>query len=191
MRKISEFQCDVASVRENTPAWEIADEMDAQSTGSVVVVDGDGQPVGIVTDRDLLVRVVAPGRDDEKTTAADVMSRDLVTCRSEETLSEAAARMRERRVRRMPVLKDGRMIGIVALDDVVAALNSSLWNVTDAVRIETRESRRTAWRRRRREDLDESIEELRSQISQVGRDTSDHLAREISDLLRWLRGRGD
>lgn len=189
MRKISEYQTQVATVREHTPVWEIADEMDAQSAGCVVVVSADEKPVGMVTDRDLLRRVVAAGRDDEKTTASDVMSTPVVSCRTDETLTEVAARMREKGVRRMPVLRDGELIGIVALDDIVAGLNSSLWNITDAVRIETREARRTAWRRRRREDLDETVEELRSQLSNLGRETTEHLAREVSDVLRRLGGR--
>jgi CBS domain-containing protein len=85
--------------------------------GSVPVVDGT-QLVGIVTDRDIVARAVADNRDLRTATVADVASRDVFTVGPEDDLEEAQRLMADQQVRRLPVVEDGRVVGILAQADV-------------------------------------------------------------------------
>lgn len=85
--------------------------------GPVVVLDGD-EVCGILTDRDIAVRVVAEGMDPSATRIGDVCTRDLATISSDATVDDAMELMRERAIRRVPVVDDGKPVGIVALGDV-------------------------------------------------------------------------
>ncbi len=89
------------------------------NVGSIVVVE-DGAPCGIVTDRDLILRVLAPGRNPIGTPLASIMSTHMITAQDDCPLDEAAWRMREHKIRRLPVVDErGRLRGIVTLDDLV------------------------------------------------------------------------
>lgn len=88
-----------------------------EDIGPVIVVEGD-QVVGIVTDRDIVVRAVAEDRPPSGTTVADVASRDLTTVSPDDSLDDAVRLMRERAVRRLPVVEAGKPVGIVALGDL-------------------------------------------------------------------------
>jgi CBS domain-containing protein len=175
---------DVITVDPEATVFEIADAMDEHSVGCVVVTDPKGSAIGIVTDRDLVRRVVAAGRDAEKTRARDVMSGDIVTADVNERLPRVIEIMRTRGIRRLPLVEDGRLVGIVSLDDILGELSSDLWNVSEAVRIELREAQRTSRRRRQREAREEALEELRSQLLHLGRDARELLRGELAGLLR-------
>jgi CBS domain-containing protein len=95
-----------------------AKQMREEDIGDVLVVDEDGELLGIVTDRDVVVRVVAEGRDPESTPLGDVISGDPLTIDPEQEVEEAARLMRERGVRRLPVVSDGRPVGVVSLGDL-------------------------------------------------------------------------
>ena len=82
--------------------------------GAVIVLE-DGWVAGIVTDRDIAVRAVAEGRDPAQTPVVEIASPEIATVRSDETVDEAARLMRERDVRRLPVVEDGQPVGIVTL----------------------------------------------------------------------------
>jgi CBS domain-containing protein len=93
--------------------------------GAVVVVQA-GRPVGIVTDRDLALRVVAAGRSGD-TPVRDVMSENLVTVRFDAQLDDVALRMREQGVRRVPIVDAaGALVGLVSLDDLYVLLSGEL-----------------------------------------------------------------
>jgi CBS domain-containing protein len=85
--------------------------------GDVLVVEG-GEVRGIVTDRDITIRAVAEGRDPSGTTLADVCSSELVTAAPEDNADDAAQRMREAGVRRVPVIDNGQPIGVVSIGDL-------------------------------------------------------------------------
>ncbi len=90
------------------------------SVGSVVVVK-DRRPVGILTDRDIAIRVVASLRDPEQTLVQEVMSSKLVKIREDQGIGDTIRLMRAAAVRRVPVVsdKDGTLIGIITLDDLL------------------------------------------------------------------------
>ena len=89
-----------------------------EDVGIAPIVEGD-RLVGVLTDRDTAVRVVAEGGDSEQTKVTDVMSRDLVTLDPDQDLDEALRLMARHQVRRLPVVEeDGRLVGVVAQADV-------------------------------------------------------------------------
>lgn len=96
---------------------EVAALMAEFGVGSVVIED-DGRPVGIVTDRDITIDVTAEGRDPEGVLAEDVMTEDPVTVERDTGVYELIETMAENSVRRMPVVEDGELYGIVTLDDL-------------------------------------------------------------------------
>jgi len=96
---------------------EVARLMRDHAVGSVVLCDRRGTPAAMVTDRDLAVRALAEQRGPSEA-VGDHASRPLVTGEPEMDLEEAAALMVRHRVRRLPVLSDGELVGIVTLDDI-------------------------------------------------------------------------
>jgi CBS domain-containing protein len=100
------------------PVAEAASLMRSEDVGSLPVVEG-GRLVGMLTDRDIAVRVVAEGKDSNATSVGEVLSSDPVTVTPEEDLDEALAKMASHQLRRLPVVEsDGRLVGILAQADV-------------------------------------------------------------------------
>jgi CBS domain-containing protein len=85
--------------------------------GDVIVMDG-GQVGGIVTDRDIVVRGVAEGRDPESTSVSEVCTTGIEAIEPEASVDDALKAMREHDIRRLPVVKNGRPVGIVSLGDL-------------------------------------------------------------------------
>jgi CBS domain-containing protein len=102
------------------PSASVADAarvMASQDVGPVPVVEGD-RLVGLVTDRDLVVRVLAEGRDPESTTIGEIASTDLVTVSPDARLDEALSLLARHQVRRLPVVEGEQLVGVVAQADV-------------------------------------------------------------------------
>lgn len=114
-----------------TPLIDAARLMRTEHVGCLVVVEdgaaGQRTVVGLLTDRDIVTAVVAPGLDLSTLRVGDVMSTDLVTVREDDSLIDLMRAMRAKGVRRIPVLgAQGELIGIAALDDVLAILSEEL-----------------------------------------------------------------
>jgi CBS domain-containing protein len=107
----------VVTAAVQTPVREVAEIMRERGVGGVVLCSVDGAPVGFITDRDVAVSVVAAGRD-PAASASDHASTPLVTGEPDMELREAATLMARFGIRRLPVLEDGRLAGIVTLDDI-------------------------------------------------------------------------
>ena len=92
---------------------QVATLMKQEDCGAIPVVSSDGKLVGIVTDRDIVVRVVAAGKDPRNTPVSAAMSADPVTLSSSSSVDEAEKVMADRQVRRLPVVEDGHLVGIL------------------------------------------------------------------------------
>ena len=93
--------------------------MEEEDVGSVPVVDADNLLAGMITDRDIALRVVAAGRDPRSTTTGEIATKQVSPAYPDEPLGEALEQMAYRQVRRLPVIEDDRVIGILAQADVV------------------------------------------------------------------------
>jgi CBS domain-containing protein len=109
----------------NHTAVEAAELMQREDVGLVPVVAGEkkGKLIGVLTDRDIALKVVAAGRDPRGTAVSEVMTTDPVTCLPEETIETAMELMASRQVRRVPIVdSDGTIVGIVAQADIATRL---------------------------------------------------------------------
>lgn len=107
----------VVTAATHTPVREVAEIMRERNVGGVVLCAEDGAPAAFITDRDVAVSVVAAGRD-ALAPASDHASSPVVTGEPDMDLREAATLMARFGIRRLPVLEDGRLAGIVTLDDI-------------------------------------------------------------------------
>jgi CBS domain-containing protein len=106
------------SIEPSTPVQEVAKLMRDEDVGPIPIVE-NGTVTGIVTDRDIVLNVVAEGSDPSSTPVSQIASRDLVTIDPEQSLDEALRLMAQHQVRRLPVVEeDGKLVGIVAQADV-------------------------------------------------------------------------
>ena len=110
----------VFSIGVNDSVFEAADLMNSNRVGCLVILDGE-VPIGIVTERDIVRRVVAKKLSLD-TKVSGVMSTSLVTVDSDASLKEAARLMSSNKIRRLPVLKENRLVGIVVAADFVRNL---------------------------------------------------------------------
>ncbi len=123
----------VIAVDAATAVTEVARKMKTMSLGSVVVLRDD-RPIGIVTDRDLTVRVLATDNRPDELHAADVMSAPLTCVHEHDEPLKAAMLMREAQVRRLPILGgDGQLVGIISLDDLMHHLSRTQHEMCEAI----------------------------------------------------------
>jgi CBS domain-containing protein len=103
---------------------EVAQIMRDADIGDVVVMS-NGIVGGLITDRDIVVRAVAGGEDPVTTTVGQVASADVICAAPSDSIGDAVALMRQRAVRRLPVVDDGRLVGLVSLGDLAMELDES------------------------------------------------------------------
>jgi len=108
---------DPRSIALGDPIVKAARLMRDEEVGSLPVIE-QGRLVGMLTDRDIAVRVIAEGKSSESTTVAEVFSRDPVVAEPDQDLDEALRLMARHQVRRLPVVEDDRLVGILAQADV-------------------------------------------------------------------------
>jgi CBS domain-containing protein len=111
----------VVTAPADVPVRRIAEIMRERNVGSVVLCDPDGEAIAFITDRDLAVSVLADGHGGEAT-ASDHASSPVVTGRPGMDLEEATQLMVSHGIRRLPIVEDGRLTGIVTLDDLAARI---------------------------------------------------------------------
>jgi CBS domain-containing protein len=105
-------------VSPDTTVSEAAELMESEDVGALPVLEGD-ELAGMITDRDIVIRAVARGKDPRGMPVREVSTREVVTVRSDEDLSEALKLMASYQVRRLPVVDDGnRLVGVLAQADV-------------------------------------------------------------------------
>ena len=130
--RICQREVDVASPGETVQA--AARRMQQRKVGSLVVVTEDRKPVGIVTDRDLVLRVLAPGLDAARTPVRDVMTRQPVTASEQTSVDSAVSVMRKGGFRRLPIVDlDGQLSGLVTVDDILGLLSRQLGEISGLI----------------------------------------------------------
>jgi CBS domain-containing protein len=135
---LSEFcTTDVACCARDTTIIEAARLMRRKHIGALVIVDDpdeDAQPVGLVTDRDIVIKVLGNELDPAKTRVADIMSKPVVMASESEDSSIATSRMRDHGIRRLPVTDShGKLVGIVTLDDLLTGLRRTVNSLIEVV----------------------------------------------------------
>lgn len=128
----------VVTCRRETSALELAQLMRDRHVGDVIVVDADAggvTPVGIVTDRDMIVQIMAKGVDPNLVPADDLIADGLVTAIEREGVYDAIWHMRSKGVRRLPVVDNhNHLLGVLTVDDVTRFLAEELTELANAVR---------------------------------------------------------
>lgn len=117
----------------STSILEAARAMRDGNIGDVIVMD-NGQVCGIVTDRDIVVRAVVDERDMKKTTLAEICSQELSTVSPDDSLDDAVQLMRQKAIRRLPVIEGGAPVGIVSIGDLALSMDrrSALGDISAA-----------------------------------------------------------
>ena len=127
---------DVVTATRDTTASVLADLMREHAVGSVVIVEGE-RPLGIVTDRDLAIEIVGVSADPSEVVAEAIMTTNPTTADVDDGLFELTELMCEAGVRRIPVVKEGALAGIVTLDDMTRLLVAELGNLAGVIEAES------------------------------------------------------
>ena len=123
---------DPRSIGKSVSVVEAARLMRDEHIGSLPITD-DEELVGMITDRDITTRVVAEAADPKMTSVGDVVSRDLISVEPDEELEEAVQLMASHQVRRLPVVENGRLVGIVAQADIALKDNGKTAQLVEAI----------------------------------------------------------
>ncbi len=126
----------VITVEENAPANTVAELMTKQDLGCIVVTNNEGKPLGIITERDLVTRVLAKNITPDSLTAKEVMTSPLIMMEPDATISDAARRMSRLNIRRLGVVYKGNLTGLLSSKDVLAVMPELLETIQERTRIE-------------------------------------------------------
>ncbi len=111
----------VVTISPDEPASLAARLLFRHNIGSIPVCGEDGKLRGIVTDRDITLRCVAADNDPETTPVREIMSRCVISVDPDEDVKNASAKMSSGQVRRLPVVKEGKLVGVIALGDMASS----------------------------------------------------------------------
>jgi CBS domain-containing protein len=123
----------VKVVRPDTSVQEVVATMNKFDIGSIIVVQGE-RPVGIITERDILKRQVEPCLAPETLTARHIMSSPVITIDENVSIEEAATLMAKKRAKRLPVMNNGKIVGIITYTDIVFKVPEMLSVLEELVR---------------------------------------------------------
>ena len=124
---------DVRVVRSDTTVKEVVATMNKFNIGSIIVVQGD-RPVGIITERDILQRIVEPCLAPETLTARHLMTSPVITISETASIEETARLMARKKIKKLPVMNNGKIVGIVSYTDIVFNVPTMLSTLEEIVR---------------------------------------------------------
>lgn len=117
--KVKDCMCgEVCCVKPDTKVYEVAKLMEKNHIGCVPVCDNQNCLVGVITDRDIILRTVACDKDVKSTNASDIMTCNVCTCNENDDISDAEQKMETNQIRRIPVVDNNKVIGILTLGDL-------------------------------------------------------------------------
>jgi CBS domain-containing protein len=181
MSQIKPYLQKAVTVAASAPVREAARCMRSEGVGFVVVLADDRHPVGLVTDRDLALRVVRVEREAGVTPTSAVMSHPPVVVSFTDSLEQIIEVMAGHGIRRVPVVRENEVVGILNLSDLLIALGRELHHLGDATRREVRDARHAA-----------QIEQIRLELKDTFReveDTFQEVLEEIGQLRNEAHGR--
>jgi CBS domain-containing protein len=115
-----------------------AGRMRQRTVGSLIVVDGSKHPLGIVTDRDLVIRALADARDADSTPVSEVMTPDIIVATGDTSINSALRLMRDGPFRRLPIVNpEGVLIGLVTVDDMLIRIGREFGEIGSLIELET------------------------------------------------------
>jgi len=127
----------VVTIDESAPANKIAELMNKNVLGCIIVRNKEGKPLGIITERDLVIRVLARNMKPDSFKAEEVMTSPLITVDPDEKISEVARKMSRLNVRRLGVMYKGKLVGIVSSKDVLAVIPELIETIQERALIES------------------------------------------------------
>ena len=114
---------EIISIAQDASVYDAIKLMADHGVGSLLVMDGD-ELKGIVTERDYARKVIIKGRSSESTQVGEIMTKDLVTTTSAQTVNQCMTMMSERRIRHLPVMSGKEVVGLISIGDLVQAIIS-------------------------------------------------------------------
>jgi CBS domain-containing protein len=121
----------VRTCRKDDTVRQAAQEMNKWRIGSLIVVDGPGKVIGIITERDILTDVVAKGLRSDDVDVKEVMTEDVIEVEATATLEDAAEIMTLKKIKKLPVVKKGQLVGIVTATDLIMYEHSLIEKVSE------------------------------------------------------------
>lgn len=126
----------VITVEEETTVNVVAELMDKHGLGCIIVTGKDGKPIGIITERDLVTRVLAKNVKPDSVKAKDVMTAPLITIEPDATINEAAKKMSKLNIRRLGVMYKGELVGLISSKDIVNVMPELIETIEEKAIIE-------------------------------------------------------
>jgi CBS domain-containing protein len=111
----------VASAKKNEPIVEVAKKMKQQDAGFMPIVENGGKLIGVVTDRDIVVRCIAEGHNPQTDSVEHCMTEQSITISPEDDIQQAAKKMEQEEIRRLAVTENGRLVGVLSHGNLVQA----------------------------------------------------------------------
>ena len=130
----------VVSLDEEAPSNKIANIMDKNDLGCVIIINKAGKPIGIITERDLVLRVLTKNLKPDTVKAKDIMTSPLVTIEPDATISDAARRMSRLDIRRLGVLYKGNLVGVISSKAILGVMPELIEIIQEKTRIESASS---------------------------------------------------
>lgn len=124
---------DVKTIRPEDNVKRLAEMMVKNKIGSLVVVEGSGEVVGIATERDIIEDIILLGKSPEEVKVRDVMTTDIITVNPGDSLEEAAEVMVNHKIKKLPVIDKGRLVGIVTATDLIAYENRLVEKISSLI----------------------------------------------------------
>ncbi len=123
------MKTEVVTVSPSAPITEAALSMREEDIGALVVVDDEGRPVGIITDRDIVVSVLANSKNPLEILVEEVMTKKLIVVQEDASIFELLKILAKNNIRRVPVMRRGKLVGIVSEDDLIVIITTELSNL--------------------------------------------------------------
>lgn len=187
MTRVDSYKKHVIAIPSDTPVARVAQLMLREEVGSVVVLTDDETPAGIVTDRDLTLRVIAEEGATPDLPVASVMSHPLVEVKPTDPIDQVVDVMRSYGIRRVPVVREKKLVGLLSLDDLLVHLARELDDLSQTSTREIQRARRVARAHEVRRELEDGLYELIGHIERIGDRALESVVGELEGIRNRLR----